>query len=156
MPIDRTGWRRVENGEPLEARIYEYSPDTLDDFFAPAKICTRDDRSITTSSPTTRDRARDFRDALLRRDMHCVVTGDQPADILIASHLIPRRLGDHVAQSVVDQFVASGTIPLPDCYNPQLGLLLLSTLDTWVDIFRIGFWHIGDVSLSSTFHTRWY
>jgi hypothetical protein len=101
-------------GEQLRATIYEFrlNNNTL---IALAKR-SRHTRSVTTN--TSVPRATQFRTALLRRDQACIITHDTMERLLIASHLIPRRLGDLGVQSVVQRFTGLATIV--DRYNPAI------------------------------------
>ena len=143
-------WRRVEQGEQLEATIYEFRPDN-DVPITPTKMSLRDTRSVTSATPTSTNRATTFRSELLRRDRACIVTQTSRMETLIASHLIPRRLGDAGVQSAIERF--TGAITPVDRYNSTVGVLLYMTLDVFVDSFRAGFWKNGDGAVSDiTFH----
>ena len=136
-------WRQVLPGEQLRATIYEFVPDNN----APViltKISLRHVRSITTNRST--QQAAPFRNALLRRDQKCIINRSALQYTLIASHLIPRRLGDSGVQAILQRF----TGPLNNVvqrYDPCLGVLLSATLDLIVDCYEMGFWNIGPVSL---------
>ena len=135
-------WRQVAQGELLRATIYEFRPDN-DAFITLSKISERQARSMTTS--TSVPQATPFRETLLQRHNACVISGQTLRETLIASHLIPRRLGDDGVQSVFQRF--TGSPDVINRYNPLIGVPLVGTLDMLVDIFRLGFWNCGPVSL---------
>jgi hypothetical protein len=83
-----------------------------------------------------------FRDAL-RRDRACIVTQHILESLLVASHLIPRRIGDAGVQSVLQRFTGPST-PV-DSYDPTIGVLLFTALDALTDGYELGFWN-GPVS----------
>jgi hypothetical protein len=133
-------WRVVQDGEQLMSTIYEFRSDSN----APitlTRLSLRQARSVTTN--TSADRGQVFRDALLRRHHQCIISSVSHPAILIASHLIPRRLGDSGVQSVIDLFTTLSTTV--NRYNPMIGVPLLQTIDTWVDGFKLGFWNCGPV-----------
>jgi hypothetical protein len=140
-------WRPVMPGEQLRATIYEFVPND-DAFIALTKMSLRQARSVTTN--TSIPQATPFRNALLQRDQTCIITRQSLQRSLIASHLIPRRLGDAGVQSVFQRFIGSCTTV--NRYDPRIGVLLSATLDTFVDAYELGFWNYGPVSLL-TFHT---
>jgi hypothetical protein len=134
-------WRMVEDGEQLRSTIYEFRPDSN----APitlTRLSLRRTRSVTTN--TSADRANTFREALLQRHQRCIISPIRLPQLLIASHLIPRRLGDSGVQSVINRFTDVST-PV-DRYNPIIGVPLYLSLDVWVDTYRLGFWNCGPVS----------
>ncbi|KAJ3502084.1 hypothetical protein NLJ89_g9045 [Agrocybe chaxingu] len=51
------------------------------------------------------------------------------------------RLGDLGIKSIVEHFSPSSTVV--DIYDPTIGILLLSTLDSYADVFKLGFWNTG-------------
>jgi hypothetical protein len=127
-------WRQVVRGDTLLPGIYEFvttSPITL------SKISDRQSHSMTSmgseSSATT------FRRHLELRDGGCAVT--QSSYSLIASHLIPKRMGTGGAKEVVTRFVGAQKAQDIHRFHPSIGVLLASTLDTWVDHYTLGFYH---------------
>jgi hypothetical protein len=90
-----------------------------------------------------------FRDALLRRGRACIITQHILESLLVASHLIPRRIGDAGVQPVLQRFTGPST-PV-DSYDPTIGVLLFTALDALTDGYELGFWN-GPVS-PLTFHT---
>jgi hypothetical protein len=93
------------------------------------KMSLRHTRSVTTD--TSIPQATAFRDALLRRHQTCVITQQPLQQSLVASHLIPRRLGDAGVQSAFQRFTDSSTIV--DRYDPLIGVPLVGTLDLFTD-----------------------
>ena len=140
-------WRQVLPGEELRATIYEFRPDN-DALVSLTKRSLRHIRSITTKNSI--DRATPFRTALLQRDVRCVISRQSRQRTLVASHLIPRRLGDSGVQSAFQRFTGS---PSPiNRYDPRIGVLLYEGLGSHVDVFELGFWNHGLVSFP-TFRT---
>jgi len=140
--MEPTLWRQVVQGEQLMATIYEFRPDN-DAFITLTKMSLRHARSVTTN--TSAPRATPFRNALLQRHQACIITRTPLQMTLIASHLIPRRLGDAGVQSAFQRFTGSPAII--DKYDPLIGVPLVATLGILVDGYQIGFWNCGPVSL---------
>jgi hypothetical protein len=138
--MDAATWVPVAIGAQLKATIYEFVPDN-GVLVALTKISLRDMSSDTTN--TTAHQARQFREALLRRDQSCVIS--QNVSRLHASHLVPRRLGDAGVQSVIDRFTVNPTEV--NRFSPIIGLLLFVSLDDIVDTYMVGFLQNGPVSL---------
>ena len=134
-------WTQVLPGEELRPTIYEFRPDN-NALVTLTKISLRHARSITTNNSIPR--ATPFRTALLQRDVRCVVSGQSRLRTLVASHLIPRRLGDSGVQSAFQRFTGSPT-PVRR-YDPCIGVLLYGGLDNHVDVYEMGFWNYGPVS----------
>ncbi|KAF5376936.1 hypothetical protein D9615_007294 [Tricholomella constricta] len=133
-------WRTVLDGEELRGTIYEFRPDDEEALLTLTRMSIRPVRSVTTK--TSVPRAATFREALLRRDRGCVVTGHPMEDLLYATHLIPRRLGDHGVQYVMDHFVGSPD-NVVDSYDPSIGVSLFIPLGILTDTYKIGYWNIG-------------
>ncbi|KAF8813131.1 hypothetical protein BYT27DRAFT_7131819 [Phlegmacium glaucopus] len=131
-------WRQVLPGEQLRATIYEFRPNN-DALISLTRRSLRHMRSVTTN--TSRPRATTFRDALLRRDGTCPISRHTVGSLMTASHLIPRRLGDHGVQSIVQRFTGLSTIV--DRYDPAIGIPLFLSLDLLADTFQMGFWNNG-------------
>jgi len=128
-------WLQVNLGDPLAPGIYEFvmtGPIEL------SKISEIQSRSVTSvgseSSSTT------FRRHLELRDGGCVVT--RAATSLIASHLIPKRMGTDGAKDVVTRF--EGVIAALNVhrFHPETGVLLFSALDSLVHHYKLGFYHV--------------
>jgi len=134
-------WRMVQDGEQLRSTIYKFHPDSN----APItfmRLSLRHMRSITTSMLAGRGNT--FHKALLQRLQQCIISPIRLLQLLIASHLIPRRLGDSDVQSVINRFTDVST-PV-DRYNPIIRAPLYLSLDVWVDTYQLGFWNCGPVS----------
>jgi hypothetical protein len=134
-------WTLLMPAAQLEGAVYEFAPSAPTDSML---FCDK-----TMSSATSRasvDRSRYFREALIARDVECILTGDE-AETCIASHLIPKRLGDHLANSILVR---------ANCANPsgridsRLGILLNRTLDFFVDTFQMGFMKVVRNSRSAS------
>ena len=130
----------------MRATIYEFRPDN-DASITLTRMSLRHTRSVTTN--TSSPQAAMFRDALLRRGRACIITQHILESLLVASHLIPRRIGDAGVQPVLQRFTGPST-PV-DSYDPTIGVLLFTALDALTDGYELGFWN-GPVS-PLTFHT---
>lgn len=133
--LDRDlSWQEVVHGKPLLPNIYEFvttHPITL------SKISIRHSRSVTTRGSQSQSGSTAFKTSLLQRDGFCVVTRSAPS---IASHLIPRRVGSDGATEIMGRFVGGNeTI---DRYDPRIGIMLVSTVDHWVDLYQLGFYYV--------------
>ena len=138
-------WRTVQAGEVLEARVYEYRR-LNNQLMVPTRISLRQTKSVTTD--TSKIQAANFRAALLQRHSStCVVSGISRLRQLKASHLIPRRMGDNAVQSAFQLFTGLNN-PVTR-FHPSIGIPLFSPLDDLVDVYEVGFWGIGPVSLLS-------
>jgi hypothetical protein len=127
-------WRKVVLGDTLLPGIYEFvttSPITL------SKISDRQSHSMT--SVDSKSSATTFRRHLDLRDGSCAVT--QSSYSLIASHLIPKRMGTGGAKEVVTRFVGAQEAQDIHRFHPSIGVLLFSALDTLVDHYTLGFYH---------------
>lgn len=138
-------WRPVVQGEPLTSTIYEFCPDN-NALLSLTKISDRRARSMTTN--TSAPQAGPFRTTLLQRHQRCIISQQPDPGALVASHLIPRRLGDVAVQSAFHRFTGSQAVV--NRFDPLLGVLLNAMLDTYVDSYRVGFWNSGPVSLLAT------
>jgi hypothetical protein len=58
------------------------------------------------------------------------------------SHLIPRRLGPDGVTDVVERFTGVTGVTDVDIFDPRIGIILLESVDHWVDHFQAGFYHI--------------
>ena len=130
-------WRQVVPGDPLLPGIYEFvspHPITL------SKISERQSHSVT--SIGSESSAAAFRQHLdLRDGGGCVVT--RSAASVIPSHLIPKRMGTDGAKEVVTRFEGAQAAHDIHRFHPSIGVLLLSTLDTLVDDYNLGFFHVS-------------
>ena len=145
--MDLAQWRQVLPGEELQATIYEFLPNN-NAFVTLTKISLRQQRSVTTD--TSVPRATPFRTALIAHDRQCVISRQTRQRSLIASHLIPRCLGDVGVQSAFQRFTGCPTSVTR--YDPRIGIPLFVGLDNVVDVFEMGFWNYGPVSFL-TFYT---
>ncbi|KAF8350362.1 hypothetical protein F5887DRAFT_938841 [Amanita rubescens] len=94
-------------------------------FITLSKISLRQAQSVTTN--TSQPHADAFRDAIRGRDTQCIISEAQFFDMVIASRLIPKRLGDVATRSV--------------------------QLDSLANRYRLGFWHSGpDQYVAHSFH----
>lgn len=127
-------WRQVALGDPLAAGIYEFVttvPITI------SKISERQIHSLTSAGSVSN--AATFHRDLNLRDGACVVT--QNPTSLIASHLVPKRIGTEGAKDVVTRFVGAEAARDIHRFHPYLGILLTSTLDYLVNRYKLGFYH---------------
>ena len=84
---DRTAsWRQVINGDPLLSGIYEFEPASP---IALSNISERNNHSLTTAGSQSSSSI--FCRDITQRDAACVVT--RSSNLLVASHLIPKRMG---------------------------------------------------------------
>lgn len=134
--LNRTSsWQEVAPDDPLLPHIYEYNSSTP---ITLSKISERHTHSITslglTSSATT------FSNRIRQRDDNrCIISHQEHA--LVASHLIPKRMGDDGVRDVVARFCGVQAAIDIHKYDPRIGVLLLSTLDKMVDLYQLGFYH---------------
>ncbi|KAM6493646.1 hypothetical protein JOM56_010007 [Amanita muscaria] len=124
--MDPTQWRQVGQGEQLRATIYEFRPDN-NAFLTLSKMSLRQGASRTVNISQPRPTA--FRNAIRARDGTCIIS--QTSFSLIASHLVPKRLGDAGVTFVVRRFTGSDAVVTR--FNPALGVFLFQPLDTRVD-----------------------
>lgn len=139
--MDHSQWRIVLPGENLTATIYEFRC-ANDALITLTQIILPHQRSHTTND--SGPRATQFRTACLRRDQRCIIVSRHSRTI--ASHLIPKRLGDAGVQAVFQRFIGPGPAATVDRYDPRLGVMLTANLDSLVDSYDLGFWNNGQVS----------
>ena len=89
--FDMATWTGVEAGDPLRATIYEFRPDH-DAPIILTQISMRQQHSVTTSD--TMGASKTFRSSLEKRDHRCIISGLPAPNHFVASHLIPKRIGD--------------------------------------------------------------
>lgn len=130
-------WRPVVRGDPLLPGIYEFMTTRS---ITLSKISERQSHSVT--SMGSESSANTFCRHLNVRDNGCVVTRSISAS-LIASHLIPKRLGTDGAREVVTRFVGAQALPDIHRFHPSIGVLLIATLDTLVNCYKLGFYHVA-------------
>jgi hypothetical protein len=140
-------WRQVRAGERLVPTIYEYR--RLDgQAMELTRICDYHDKAKSESmrSLTTRHE-KEFRKALLVRDLQCIVSQLSPLRMLSAARLIPRCLGDNGVQYIFQRFTGLST-PVTT-YHQSMGVTVNLYLADLVDTFELGFWDMGNVGLLS-------
>ena len=128
-------WRQVDLGDPLVAGIYEFVTAAT---ITISKISERQIHSLTSAG--SESSAATFQQDLNLRDGVCVVS--QNTSSLIASHLVPKRIGTEGAKEVVTRFVGAGAARGIHRFHSSLGILLTSTLDYLVDRYKVGFYHV--------------
>ena len=133
MGID---WRLVVPGEELLPGIYEFHADFS---ILLSRLSQRQSHSLTSAG--AQSSASTFRRHLQTREAgRCGVT--RLRQHLIASHLIPKRMGTQGAKSVVADFVGVQEAHYAHMFHEMIGILLTSTLDKEVDQYMLGFYHI--------------
>lgn len=137
--LDRTSsWRQVVQGDPLLPGIYEYDTTTSPPILL-SKISERHSPSLTTSGSESSSAT--FSGHIGRRDGgKCVVTGLR--DSLIASRLIPKRMGSDGAKDAVTRFSGAQAALGTHRFDTRIGILLFSPLAKLVDLYKLGFYHV--------------
>jgi hypothetical protein len=121
--------------EQLRDTIYEF---ICEEPVSLARISGRQNHSLTTAADGQLSNA--FRAQLIARDQKCVVS-DIPGNSLIASHLIPKRMGLLNTSAIVTRYAGPGfSQVIMNVFHPMLGVLLFSALDTEVDAYSVGFY----------------
>ncbi|KAJ7655123.1 hypothetical protein DFH06DRAFT_1201664, partial [Mycena polygramma] len=88
------------------------------------------------SVTTTTGGGKTMRAEVLERDESCWVTSvDDP---VINSHILPKRMGNHLAQDIFETFCGPLT-PNSSMFDPIFGLLLSRVLNTYFNSYRLGF-----------------
>jgi len=137
-PLHRTStWQRVVQGDPLRPGIYEFEPSTGPVLLS--KISERKTHSVTTLGSLSSS-ATFGRHIWLREGHACGVT--RIPSPLIASHLIPKRMGTVGATDVITRFSGPQIALGIDAFDPRIGILLFSALDVLVDHYKLGFYHV--------------
>ena len=129
-----TEWRQVVRGDPLLPGIYEFEarfPIVL------SRLSAHQSRSMTSSGAESS--AAIFRRHIEIRDDRCVVT--HLAELLVASHLLPKRMGTEGAKRVVEEFVGAQAARQVHRFHAMIGILLIGSLDDLVDKYMLGFYH---------------
>jgi hypothetical protein len=132
-----SSWQEVVRGDPLLPNIYEFvtsHPITL------SKISARHNRSVTTGGPQAQGNSNAFKKALSDRDGSCVITGSRPS---VGSHLIPRRVGQNGVTEIMERFAGATEAVGAHVYDPRIGINLFGTVDDWVDVYKVGFYHMA-------------
>ncbi|KAJ7510286.1 hypothetical protein B0H11DRAFT_1958305 [Mycena galericulata] len=122
----RQEWRPVSPADPLIALL----PGIL---VGLTKLSMRFGKSKTADDPAV-----SMRTSVLERDGNCWITG--LIDPLNNSHICPKRMGDHLAHWVFQEFCSTED-PRPGLVvlDPVFGLALSRTLDTYWDAYELGF-----------------
>jgi hypothetical protein len=142
-PIDMSLWRKVHAEEPLEAQLYQChslgrSSALLVSKWRSAKSKNSEVNSDLVSSTALRER-------VSQRDEHCIVTGaDDRLDTIpcIASHLIPRRLGEHVKMILKRYVDILGLALSGEEMDPRLAIWLDEGVNTAIGNFHVGFYRV--------------
>lgn len=128
---DRTPeWRQVVLGDPLQPGIYEFEPVGS---VCLSRISERNKHSKTTED--SRPFSTRFRNEVGECDGKCVVT--QTSSPVVASHLIPKRLGTDGAQAVAERFCGMQDAANIHKFDPRIGVLLTTNLDFMRIPFRL-------------------
>jgi hypothetical protein len=130
-------WQQVIAGDPLLSGIYEFESTSS---ITLSKISRRQSHSMT--SLNSESSATTFCRLLDERDGGCVVTASGSPSTLIASHLIPKRMGTDGAKEVVTRFVGAQHANNIHRFHPSIGVLLLNTLGAQVDCYKLGFYYV--------------
>jgi len=77
----------------------------------------------------------------IREDGRCAVT--RLRQQLVASHLIPKRMGTEGVKSVVADFVGEQETHYAHKFHEMIGILLIGTLDVEVDRYMLDFFHVA-------------
>ncbi|KIM44258.1 hypothetical protein M413DRAFT_443277 [Hebeloma cylindrosporum] len=138
--LDRTSnWRQVVQGDPLLPGIYEF--ESLAGPILLSKICQREMHSMT--SLGQKDISATFGQHInLREGAACAVT--EMTASLIASRLIPKRMGSDGAKDVAAKFSGPEAALDIHTFDPRIGILLFSPLYPLVDHYKLGFYHVQD------------
>ncbi|KAJ7103054.1 hypothetical protein B0H15DRAFT_191074 [Mycena belliarum] len=132
-------WRPVSPIDPLTASVYRYDLPT-GITVGLSKISLRVRKSATTLSGqpgTMGDRVR-------RRDGMCWVT--RMLSPLSNSHILPKRMGDHLGRLIFGKFTSFGASNLPppaSIYSEVFGVCLTSNLDRYFDTYDMGFRYVS-------------
>jgi len=138
--MDHSHWRVVSPGENLTATIYEFRR-ANNALITLTQMCLPQQTSHTTND--SKIRATQFQTACLQRDQTCIIISRTSR--AIASHLIPRRLGDAGVGAVFQRFNPPGSA-IVDKYDTRLGVMLSRNLDPLVHTYDLGFWSTGHAS----------
>lgn len=132
--LDRTsGWRRVVLGDPLQPGIYEFEP------VSPIHLSRIGERrNLSKTARGDEPSSAQFCEDLIARDGKCVVCHTNP---VIASHLIPRRLGTDGAKAAVERFCGTRDAVGVHRFDPRIGILLFVGLAKYVECYQVGFYH---------------
>ena len=131
------GWRLVAPGDPLVPGIYEFDADFS---VVLSRLSQREAHSVT--SVGSQSSSSTFRRHIeIREGGRCAASNLR--QVLIATHLIPKRIGTEGVRSVVADFV--GTLEAQHAHNfhAMIGILLTYALEKEVTQYMLGFYHIA-------------
>ena len=108
-----------------------------------SKICLRHGRR-SVADRGFESNAKDFRESCVARDAGCVV--NRCLMPITASHLIPKRIGSAGIQDIMARFVLgfadAAQADHTHQFDPRIGITISTSLDSWVNQFNVGFYHI--------------
>ncbi len=141
-----TDWRQVHLDDQLLPGIYEFESSVP---IVLSQLSSRQTRSKTSSG--SESSASTFCQGITERDGGTCVVTSAPSS-LVASHLIPKRMGTEGAKAVVTEFVGAQAAIHVHKFHPMTGVLLLSPLSDRVDQYILGFYHntVGNHTCSAT------
>ena len=130
-------WTEVISTDPLIASLYAY---LVPDVVALTKVSARSGRSRTgaTGNPSTmanRVNDRDGRRCWVTRTVHPISN----------SHIIPKRMGDHLLRLTYETFVQTPPPPALSIYDEICGITLSPNLDRLYDKYEFGLWPVAPV-----------
>ena len=133
--VSEGDWMDVTSTDPLIASLYVY---LIRDVVALTKVSARIGRSITdaTGNPSTmanRVNDRDGRRCWLTRSLHPISN----------SHIIPKRMGDHILRLTYGTFVQTPPPPTLSIYDELCGITLCPNLDRLYDTYELGLRHVA-------------
>jgi len=140
-----TDWRQVHPGDPLLPGVYQFEssvPVVL------SRLSSRQSHSKTSSG--SKSNSSTFCQLVTERDGDTCVATSAPSS-LVASHLIPKRMGTDGAKAVVAQFVGEQAAIHVHKFHPMIGVLLFCSLSERVDQYILGFYH-NTVSVQQFYH----
>lgn len=139
-PFDSTVeyWKPIGPDDALKATVYKYRLPPGHQFRLTKISEVRGHSGAPTSSTAGSMRENVF----LRDNCCCWVTNDiYEPEILVNSHVVPKRTGDAMSRSIYQDFVQG---PLPPgtigSYNPVFGISLSASFDKLFDNYHLSFW----------------
>jgi hypothetical protein len=138
-----TGTRRTEHSAGGRwSRVIRYSPGSMNSTpLAPSCSPKYERRGHSLTASGSESSSETFSRHIRRRDGgKCVITGLRNS--LIASHLIPKRMGSDGAKDTVTRFSGAQAALDIHRFDTRMGILLFSSLDTLVDHYQLGFYHV--------------
>ncbi|KAJ7103045.1 hypothetical protein B0H15DRAFT_874392 [Mycena belliarum] len=132
-------WCPVPATDPLISSVYRYDlPAGIT--VALSKISLRAGKSVSTEN----EDATAMADRVKRRDGMCWVIG--AVRPLSNSHILPKRMGDHLGRLIFGKFTSFGASNLPppaSIYSEVFGVCLTSNLDRYFDTYDMGFRYVS-------------